>query len=191
MNLYIIILFAFALFTFVPEGMAQTGRLENKEQRKTERAERKREKEKELKRRHEVLKDLVQEQKFVLEASTIFGRYMHPYQVQPNTNFVKVDGERVTVQTSNNHSFGYNGLGGITLHGIISDYKVISKKGNGVSVLINFTNPAIGYSTLNLDLSTGGAARALFIDNWGRRITFQGQLDGLESTRVFEGTPII
>lgn len=191
MNPFKIFLLAIMFFFSVDAAMAQSDKLSKKEQRKLERAEKKRLKNEERQRQQEQLMSLVEEQNFVLEATTIFGRYNDRYEVMPNTNFVKVDGNKVTVQTSNNFHVGYNGLGGITINGTITDYKIMPSKNNTVSVLIYFNSPVLGHSSLNLNISADGLARAMVVDNRGGRATFQGQMFDLENSRIFEGRSII
>ena len=189
--LKIFILLAFFLFS-VDASMAQSDILSKKEQRKLERAEKKRLKKEERKRNHEEVVSLVKDQTFVLEANTLYSRYMTPFFVTPTTNFVKIEGGQITLQTANDFSFGYNGLGGVTINGTILDYQVkVSEKNGGTSVLIQFSSPVIGHSTLNLNVQADGNARAMLVDNWGRRVTFQGQFVALEDSRVFKGRPLI
>lgn len=189
MNPFKIILLIGVFLFSVEAGMAQS---EKKEQRKIERAEKKRLKEEARKQNLEQLQALVEDQTYVLESNAIFGRNMNRYEVSPNTNFVKIEGDQLTVQTASNFHFGYNGLGGITINGSIQEYKIYSaKKNNSISVLIQFTSPVLGHSSLTLDIQPNGTARAMVRDNWGGRVTFQGQMVDLENSRVFKGMSII
>ena len=187
MNTYKILLLSFVFFVSFQTGWAQT---DKKEQRKIERAEKKRLKEENKKKAQELVLDLVEDRTFVLEASTLAGRYGQQYIVSPSTNFVKVEGNQVIIQTSNSFGFGYNGLGGITINGNITDYQ-ISKGKNGVSVFIQFTDPILGHSSLYLNVQENGISRATVSGNWGARATFQGQFVALEDARVFRGRSII
>lgn len=188
MKIYKILLIVLAFLFSVDAGMAQSG---SREQRKTEKAEKKRLKEEERKENLERVLNLVEDQSFVVEAHSISGRSMNTFQVSPATNFVMVEGGQIIVQTANNFSFGYNGLGGITIKGNIRNYEILSVKKNHVRVQINFSDPVLGFSSVNLDIQENGFARAMLRDNWGRRVNFQGQFVSLENSRVFEGRPII
>ncbi|WP_224997187.1 DUF4251 domain-containing protein [Cesiribacter sp. SM1] len=187
MKIFKIVLLGLALVFAAQAGWAQTS---SREQKKIEKAERKRLKEEEERKNHELLVSLVKDQTYVLEATTLAGRYGYQYQVSPNTNFIMVEGDQVIVQTANNHGVGYNGLGGITINGTIRDYEVHNEK-NGVSVMIRFQDPVLGLSTLNLSVQANGYARATVLGNWGARATFQGQFSDLEESRIFKGRPII
>lgn len=187
MNYYKILLLGLVLLFSVPTAWAQT---DKKEQRKIERAEKIRLKEEHRKKNQELLMELVKEQNYVLEATTVAGRYGNIRQVNPSTNFIMVEGNRIIVQTANNFNIGYNGLGGITINGTIRDYQ-ISKDKHGVSVAIQFSDPVIGFSTLNLEVQENGNARASILGNWGGRASFQGNFVPMENARVFQGRPLI
>lgn len=185
MKIYRVLLIGFIFFFGVQTTWAQSGK---REQRKIERAEKKRLKEEERRKSQELLMDLVKDQSFVLEASTLTGRY-NQRMVNPSTNFVKVEGNQVLVQTAFNAGMGYNGLGGVTVRGTIKDYQVTERKG-GVTVFIQFSDPVLGLSSLNLNLQSNGNATAL-VSNWGNRATFQGQVVPAELARVYRGLPLI
>jgi hypothetical protein len=189
MKILKILLVVFISLFYTGTAMAQS---DKKEQRKIERAEKKRLKEEVRKKNLEQLQALVEDQTYVLESTSIFGRNMNRYEVSPNTNFVKIEGDQLTVQTASIFHFGYNGLGGITINGNIQEYKIYrAKKNNSISVLIQFTSPVLGHSSLSFDIQPNGTARAMLRDNWGGRVTFQGQMVDLESSRVFKGMSII
>lgn len=187
MKLHKILLLGLVLFFAVQPGWAQTSK---REQRKIEKAEKQRLKEEERQRSRDLVLSLVKDQAYVLEATTLTGRYGQIYQASPNTNFVKVEGEQIIIQTANNFGVGYNGLGGITINGTIKEYQVDQEKG-GVSVFIRFHDPVLGLSTLNLSVQDSGNARATVLGNWGGRVTFQGQFVPLEESRVYKGRTII
>lgn len=58
---------------------------------------------------------MVHDQDFVLEAYTLFGRNNTKIDVSPNTNFIKIYGDRLTVQTGNNFVLSFNCLGGVII----------------------------------------------------------------------------
>lgn len=187
MKIHKILLICLGLLLSIQTSWAQTGK---REQRKIERAEKKRLKAEERQKKHEWVLGLIQEKSYVLEATRLSGRYGEQYQVNPSTNFVKIEGDQIIVQTANNHSIGYNGLGGITINGTIQDYSIADAK-NGVSIMIRFSDPVMGMSTLNLDVQESGNAQARVVGGWGGRVVFQGQVVALEESRVFKGRTII
>ncbi len=186
MKIYKILLLVLVLLFTIQTGWAQSDR---KEQRKIERAEKKRLKEEERIKNQELVLALMKDRAYVLEATTLMGRNRQ-VRVSPSTNFVKIEGNQVVVQTANDFSVGYNGLGGITINGTIRDYQIREEK-NGVAVYIQFSDPVLGHSILNLNVHGNGNASATVLGNWGGRATFQGELVPLEEARVYKGQPII
>lgn len=157
-----------------------------------ERMERKRLKQEENDKRLKALLSLVKNKAFVMEASTLRGKYSYSHQVSPNTNFIKIENDEVTVQTAGGFNPGYNGLGGITLNGKITDYEILSDEGEtNISVLVYFTTPVLGASTLNLNIQPEGFANANITTNWGGRASFHGRVFGLEDNQVYEGMSIM
>ncbi|CAN5553068.1 DUF4251 domain-containing protein [soil metagenome] len=166
-------------------GMAQAG---EKEDRKVKRAEKMRLKEEEANLNQEKFLSLVNDQDFVLETYALFGRYNSRIGVSPNTNFISIHGDQLTLQTGNGITHGYNGVGGITINGRITNYKVKTSKNNkNLSVMVQYTSPALGHSTLNLNIQSNGSARAFVTDNWGGRATFQGEIVSPENARIYKG----
>ena len=70
-------------------------------------------------------KEAIDNQTFVLEADRVYFKYGTSAFVSSNTNFVGLDGDKAVVQVAFNVPFsGPNGLGGITVDGNASNYKV-------------------------------------------------------------------
>ncbi len=69
---------------------------------------------------------------FTLEADQVVFKYGHRAYVSPTTNFVAVADGRATAQVAFNiPAAGPNGIGGVTVEGPITDYKMTTdKKGN-------------------------------------------------------------
>lgn len=74
-------------------------------------------------------KEAIDNQTFVLEADRVYFKYGTSAFVSSNTNFVGLDGDKAVVQVAFNVPFsGPNGLGGITVDGNASNYKVKTDK---------------------------------------------------------------
>lgn len=74
-------------------------------------------------------KEAIDNQTFVLEADRVYFKYGISAFVSSNTNFVGLDGDKAVVQVAFNVPFsGPNGLGGITVDGNASNYKVKTDK---------------------------------------------------------------
>ncbi|WP_071397115.1 DUF4251 domain-containing protein [Flammeovirga pacifica] len=66
----------------------------------------------------------IDSQSFVLEATQLYDRKGRTVNVQSNINFLKVEGNTGVLQIGSAHLVGWNGVGGITVDGRISDWKV-------------------------------------------------------------------
>lgn len=187
-NIHLIITSIIIIF-FVNTANAQS-REERREARKQERMEKKRLQAEALERGKEIALDLAQNRTLVLEADALYDRYMNRYNMVANS-FIMFDGDRVVIQTASPGYIGYNGLGGITLNGRLTDYEV--SEGNGdkpVRISAQVSTTALGHGTLNMTISGDGNARATFRDNWGNRVTFSGQVNSLDDSVIYEGMSI-
>ena len=177
------------IIAFTDIAYAQSGP-ERREQRRQERQEKRERLAIEQAERAQEAQALVENQSFVLEADALYDRYLNRYNALAN-NFILVDGDQMVLQTSSPWHFGYNGLGGITLNGRVTDYEIVRYQDEKpVAIRPQVSTNWLGSGTLFVDVS-GNTARATFSDNWGRRITLAGRITSLEDTRVFEGMNVI
>ncbi len=159
-------------------------------QRRQERLEKKQQAALKQTEKNEQVQAMVKNQSFVLEADALYDRYMNRYNAVAN-NFILVDGDDMVLQTSSPLGIGYNGLGGITLNGRLTDYTIINNKdGKPASIRAQVSTNSLEQGTLYMNVS-GDTGRATFTDNWGRRITFSGRINSPEDSRVFEGSTIV
>jgi len=127
---------------------------------------------------------------FVLEADYLQGRYGQLIPVSSKINFVKVLGEKGTIQTGNPlyvGSYG-NGLGGDTAEGNISNYKV---SGNPKSLThrISFDLITSGLGTYNIviNVMADNTASATITNATSMRLTWKGELVALFNANIFKG----
>lgn len=172
---------------FTLPAASVTAQQEQKRQEKIEKREQRKE---ERKKNKEKLLSLVEEKSFVIEANTIYGRYMNRHEVLPSTNFVKIEGDQVTIQSASDSGPGYNGLGGLTVNGTITRYEIKENKGS-LYLQVHFTNVVPGHSMLNINISPNGFATARINDNRGGRATFQGNVVHPDNSRTFEGMSVM
>jgi hypothetical protein len=182
------IYFTFILFVaFVGTADAQS-RKERRMERKQERLERKQQKAEAEQQQKEKILALAEDQSFVLEADALFDRYMNRYNMV-NNSFIMLNGSQVVLQTANlGGNPGYNGMGGITLNGRLTDYEILEGRENGpLRISAQVSTNAVGHGTLMMTISHNGHATGVFRDNWGNRVTFTGQISDLENSRVYKG----
>ncbi|NLR89921.1 MULTISPECIES: DUF4251 domain-containing protein [Flammeovirga] len=141
-----------------------------KEERKKAKELAKQQAQAEEKARFEMAKAGMLSQQFVLQANQVYDRYGNTAQVTNNINFVKLDDDKCVVQLGFEGIVGYNGVGGITLDGKISDLKV-EENDNG-SIMMSFNvQGAMMQAAVRINLN--GA------DNWADA-TVRSQTENIE-----------
>lgn len=126
---------------------------------------------------------------FTLEADQVVFKYGQTAYVTSNTNFVSVKDDDAVVQIAFNIPVsGSNGLGGLTVEGSVSDYKVRKdKKGN---VLLSFNAMGTGISArIDITLYEGNHKASVSITpNFNsNRMTLNGVIIPIEKSNVFKG----
>ena len=175
-----------ALMLLVLAGPLSAQNTEKKERRDFQREKRLR-KEQALQASRDEMEKLANNRSILLEANALYGKYLNRWNTSSD-NFVAIDGNKMVLQTASPYRAGYNGLGGITLEGRITNYKLSDKQDKGpIIVTASVITPWLGTGTLRMSISANGNGSATFSDVWGHRITFVGQIENLENARVFEG----
>jgi len=129
---------------------------------------------------------------FVLEADYLQGRRGELISVRRNINFIKVQDARGTLQTGStsngfSRSLNDNGVGGVTIEGNISNYKV---KRNTKSLSHNVTfelTSSLGTFNINMNIMADNTASATITSARSTHLTWKGTLVALFNTNVFRG----
>jgi len=126
--------------------------------------------------------------RFVLKADQIHGRWGTVMMVDPTINFVAVENDEAYVQLGSPSGIGYNGIGGITLRGMVTSMKVDQDKKHGTYNIAMNTMSALGSLSIFMRVNANGEmASATVQDTWGRRVDFEGTLYPWEGTKIFKG----
>ncbi|MEP1096904.1 MAG: DUF4251 domain-containing protein [Cyclobacteriaceae bacterium] len=128
---------------------------------------------------------LADQESLVLEANTLRGATGKSVQVFAD-NFIKIDNDQFVFQTAVPGRVGANGLGGITVDGVVTDYKVIIQPRGTVIVRANVDTHILGQATLTIRMR-GNYSRATFMNNFGRTISFVGPVSSVDNAEVFTG----
>ncbi|MDX1627672.1 MAG: DUF4251 domain-containing protein [Fulvivirga sp.] len=136
-----------------------------------------------------VIKKAVRDSAFVIEADMLRGRHSRNIIVTPNTNFVKVNGDEIILQTADAFSIGYNGLGGVTIDGTIQTYEIFEDE-HSVRLTIQFSSPMLGFSTVDVVASANGTGRATLRTNVGGYVEFKGEFSLIETSSTYEGVTL-
>lgn len=126
---------------------------------------------------------------FILKADRVRGRGGSMFNVNPRINFVSVQGDEVYVQLGSDTGIGYNGVGGVTLKGKVTQYTVEQDKKNGNYYIQMNTLGTGGALTISMHVNiTGEMANAVVQTNWGSRVDFIGKVVPSGRLQVYRGT---
>lgn len=135
----------------------------------------------------------VRDTAFTLEADQVIFKYGQRAYVSSSTNFVAVDRGNATVQVAFNVPVaGPNGMGGVTLDGRVSGYKVeTDRKGNMVTVSFNVMGTGISSQlTINMFRGTNRAQVDVLPNFNSHRISLSGRLLPRGRSNVVKGTAL-
>ena len=168
----------------------EVGRLSKAEIKKFQKEQKKADQEAEAELAAELTRYMVNNHKFVLEADYLSDRYGNRIQVSSMINFIRVDSTQGVMQLGNAYSVGYNGVGGSTVEGRVSNYeaKRIGKKKDAWSVSM-IMQTTLGSFNINLMINAGGRADANIKSNWPGQINYHGDLVPISQSRTYKGSP--
>jgi hypothetical protein len=132
---------------------------------------------------------VAEEKEWVLEAHTLFNKFGDSFQMDPTINFVSISDDRAVIQIGRNGYIGYNGLGGITFDGNITNYEV-SKEDKSLMIKFIAMGSAMGPVDVIARISPDGYGRLTVSGNWGQRLTFAGYFMPYENSRTYTGMPL-
>jgi len=134
---------------------------------------------------------MVSQQRFVLEADFLSNKTGSRVPVQAMINFIMIDSTAGTVQFGSAMSAGYNGVGGATLEGKVSNYKyvMVGKKKDSYSLSMNFMS-SLGSYDITMMVNPEGYTDATIRGNWSGALNYHGKLVPLQLSRIYKGSPI-
>lgn len=158
-----------------------------KAQKNVRKAEKKEQKMREDAEQAALIQTSIHARKFVLEGQFLSNKYGERVVVDPILNFVWIDGEKGAFQLGNDQTIGFNGVGGVTIEGNISAFKVdISKK--GVYNIKFRVSSAIGTMFITMDVSPLGNANATISGSTSGKLKYSGKIVPLELSRIFKSS---
>jgi len=136
----------------------------------------------------EITKQMVESQRFVLEASFLLNRQGEQVSVDSRINFIIVDSTDVTFQFANGIGGGFNCIGGATFDGKITKYqfnKVEKKKYTVYNIsLVIFTT--VGVFDVTMAVTDDSRASATIRDSRSGLLKYEGTLYPHEFSRVYK-----
>lgn len=126
---------------------------------------------------------------FTLEADRVVFRYGQIAYVNSNTNFVSVNKHDAVVQVAFNVPFsGPNGIGGVTVQGDVSGYKVATDKKGTTTVSMSVMGVGISAQIFITMYKGSHEASVDILPNFNnRRITLNGVVLPIEKSNVYQG----
>jgi len=180
-------LFILAISLFIVSGIIAQESKGTKESQKEASKKKKEEKIAKIEAKYQLTDSILTGRKFVLEAHQLRNKQGAQITVTPNLNFISVDSLRATIQVGSNERAGYNGVGGITVDGKVSNWK-FSKDDKRKTFNIFFTvQSTFGINDINLGIDYSGYADASITGLRSGRLTFSGVIFLRENSSVFKG----
>jgi hypothetical protein len=141
-------------------------------------------------KQYQIVKDLLQNKSFVLEANALQDKYGNRAIVSSGLNFVSVDSAQAIIQIGSNNHIGPNGVGGVTARGQISNWKIKeNKKNKTFYVRMNVMSP-IGIYDVNFSISPNGKATAQLTGLSAGQLTFDGNIVPWDQSTIYVGNAL-
>ena len=131
-------------------------------------------------------------QAFVLQADNIQFRNGNTVFVNSSTNFISVKGNRAVVQISpSNFSAGPNGVGGVTVDGMVTDQQVRTDSKGRITFSMNVMGIGINAQVEIYMYPDSNQASATVYPNFNANtVWIQGTIVPYENARVIEGSSL-
>ncbi len=161
-----------------------------KEEKKAAKAEKKELQEKADAERAIVIKNSIDAKQFVLEALFLSDKRGERVVVDPIFNFIGLDGDKAAFQFSNGTTVGYNGVGGVTVEGNVTNYEVsVNKK--GVYSIDFRISASFGSIFVSMNVFPTGQTEATISGSDSSKLKYSGNLLPLAESRIFKGSSIL
>ena len=134
----------------------------------------------------------VRNQDFVLEADNVSFKNGMTTFVNSNTNFISVKGDRAVVQISpSNFASGPNGLGGVTVDGMITDRQVVTDKHGRITYNMNVMGLGINAQVqIYLTPGSSNASATIYPNFNSNTVWLEGTVVPYENSDVIEGSSL-
>lgn len=169
------------------QGIAQDAGLSKKEIRKFQKEMKKERQAEEAAQKAALVSLMVEYQQFVLEADRLRDRRGNTVNVSSMINYISNDSVNGVIQIGSDRYIGYNGVGGITLEGPVSNYEYVLDEKNG-SYQVKFNvRSATGTYDVRMTVFRDGRADATVTSNWPGNLNYLGYLVPPSQSKVYKG----
>lgn len=134
----------------------------------------------------------VRNKDFVLEANQVTFKNGNTVFVNSSTTFISVKGNRAVVQISpSNFAAGPNGVGGVTVDGMISGMQEMTDKKGRTTVSFNVTGIGINAQIeIYMTPGTNNASATIYPNFNSNTVWIEGNIVPYENSNVFEGASL-
>ena len=141
---------------------------------------------------HATAEKAIDDTAFVLEADRVTFKRGYTAHVTSTTNFIAACGGEATVQVAFNVPWpGFNGLGGITVEGDISNYKKTKDKKGNVYIEMSVNGRAISaWLFITLWKDSDKASVTVQQNFYSGKITLEGKIVPVEASSVYKAMPL-
>ena len=135
----------------------------------------------------QVLDTILKNKSFVLEADFLENEFGNRRPVLSDLNFIKVDSSDVVLQTGSNYNMGFNGVGGATAEGNISNMKIVKNLKNLTFYLRFSVLTNIGIYDVIMTINSDCAARAIITGLTRGKLVYDGRIKTIENSGFYKG----
>ena len=135
----------------------------------------------------QVLDTILKNKSFVLEADFLENEFGNRRPVLSDLNFIKVDSSDVVLQTGSNYNMGFNGVGGATAEGNISNMKIVKNLKNLTFYLQFSVLTNIGIYYVSMTINSDCVARATITGLTRGKLVYDGRIKTIESSGFYKG----
>ena len=134
----------------------------------------------------------IKNQDFVLEANSVMFKNGSTVFVNSTTNFVSVKGNRAVVQISpSNFASGPNGVGGVTVDGMITDRSITKDKRGNITYSMSVMGVGINAQVdIYMYPGTNSANATIYPNFNSNTVWIQGDIVPYENSNVIEGSSL-
>lgn len=134
----------------------------------------------------------LQNKDFVLEADQVTFKNGNTVFVNSTTTFISVKGNRAVVQISpSNFAAGPNGVGGVTVDGMITGMKNMVDRKGGTTVSFNVSGIGINAQVeIYLPRGTNSATATIYPNFNSNTVWMSGDIVPYDNSDVFEGSSL-
>jgi hypothetical protein len=158
-----------------------------KETRKEASQRKKEEKKAQIDKIFKITSDLLEGRRFVLEAQFLKNTWGYRAPVTSNINFISIDSLAGTLQVGSMQRVGYNGVGGITVVGRVTNWK-LEKNDKQQNFYLRLTIQGnFGIYDITMSINYDGYSYATITGMSYGSLTYEGNLYAIETSSVFKG----